>query len=287
MNGNPVFIFVILHYIALNETISCVNSIKKYCKSYDHQIIVVDNMSPNATGRDLQEVYESDDRVTVILNDVNDGYARGNNVGISYANDKFKPDYIVILNNDIEIISSDFCTKIKEEYDRSGFAVMGTKVISPGGEVGTYPFQPMSKKKLLKQMVANSIKICLLYTRLYQLGRYLKKNVIPSSKKDTVSQKLTRRENVVLHGSCLIFSRKYFEKYDGFDPRTFMYKEEQLLYWRLIKSSLLSVYNPSLVVLHKAEASTKQSTGSLSRKLLFLYKNQLKSSLVLLREIDK
>lgn len=40
--------------------------------------------------------------------------------------------------------------------------------------------------------------------------------------------------NCELHGCCLIFSPKFFEKMSGFDSRTFMYCEETILYYACI-----------------------------------------------------
>ena len=48
--------FVILHYMALEETIQCVESILNNIEG-DKKVIVVDNCSPNNTGADLEKRY--------------------------------------------------------------------------------------------------------------------------------------------------------------------------------------------------------------------------------------
>jgi GT2 family glycosyltransferase len=42
----------------------------------------------------------ADQALTVIQNDHNDGFAEGNNIGVTYALKTFNPDYILLLNND-------------------------------------------------------------------------------------------------------------------------------------------------------------------------------------------
>jgi GT2 family glycosyltransferase len=287
MKNNKKYGFVILHYLAIEETLACVDSIKQHCGSSSFYIVIVDNNSSNKTGEVLAEHFKNDSSVAVLLNDKNDGYARGNNIGIDFINEKFNSDFVIVLNNDIELVQNNFCELISKEYNESHFAVLGPKISLPYGRVDSYPFEPMKRKELYGQIISNLIKISLINTGVYM--KYLEAKRKRTKAVDVVAEpKKTRREDIVLHGSCLVFSKLFFEKYDGFDPRTFMYKEEQLLFWMLKKANLVSVYNPEINVLHKAEASTKKATGSKEvSKLKFLYKNQLFSSLILIKEINK
>jgi GT2 family glycosyltransferase len=248
---------------------------------------VIDNNSPNRSGYYLSKKYKNNNRVTIISNSSNLGFARGNNVGIAYAIDHFMPDFIVVLNNDVEINQSNFTTLIKQEYKRSHFSVLGPQIVNLDGDTDRYSFIPVTATALIGQIVTNYTKIILIRIGVYM--KYLNFKRRSREKQANLNKKkLQRHEGVVLQGSCLIFAKKYFSEYrEGFDPRTFMYKEEQLLYIRLKSRDLISIYNPSIKVLHKAEVSTKLATGSEDRKLLFLYTNQLRSSFVLLPELIK
>ena len=46
------------------------------------------------------------------------GFARGNNVAYQYSKFKYKPDFIVIMNNDVEIETNNFEEKVSEIYER-------------------------------------------------------------------------------------------------------------------------------------------------------------------------
>lgn len=87
MSQYPEFAFVILHYMAKQETIDCVASILKKTKAEPMKvsIVIVDNASANGTGRELQQLYQGAENIYVILNPENLGFARGNNVGFEFA----------------------------------------------------------------------------------------------------------------------------------------------------------------------------------------------------------
>lgn len=84
-------------------------------------------------------------------------------------------------------------------------------------------------------------------------------------------------ENCVLHGCCLVLSKKFFEKFSGFDPRTFLYFEEEILYAHVIKSGLKTVYTPEIEIWHKEDGATDSVFKENIEKTTFLYENILKS----------
>ena len=67
--------FVILHYRAIDTTRSCVKSIRALAG--DKHIVIVDNASPDGTGKQLAEEFAASPDVTVLLHGKNDGFARG------------------------------------------------------------------------------------------------------------------------------------------------------------------------------------------------------------------
>lgn len=104
--------FVILHYRAIDMTRTCVERIQAL--DGENDIVIVDNASPNGTGKLLAEEYAADSKVTVLLNPENAGFARGNNMGIRWAKEHLSADFVVALNNDVEILQKDFSVKIGE-----------------------------------------------------------------------------------------------------------------------------------------------------------------------------
>ena len=125
--------FVILHYNALEDTIKCVESIQSLVETSEHNvsIIIVDNCSPNGTGARIKKRYENVTNVDVLLLEKNIGFARGNNAGLQFANQKYAPDFIILSNNDIVIEQKDFIPQILELHHEYHFAVLGPKIFAP------------------------------------------------------------------------------------------------------------------------------------------------------------
>ena len=112
-------VFLILHYITLEDTKKCVSSIlERYPNNENIEIVIVDNNSNNNSGKELVKLYNDNNRIHIILLDKNLGFARGNNEGFKYAKEKLKADFIIMINNDTYLIQNDFCKIIEEEYKK-------------------------------------------------------------------------------------------------------------------------------------------------------------------------
>lgn len=279
------FSFVILHYNALSDTIECIDSIKK-CVGADCAIVVVDNKSPNGTGAELEERYKGDAQVTVILNEKNEGFARGNNVGFRYAKENQNPDFIVMLNNDTLILQNDFAALVEKEYAQTQFAVLGPVIQTPHKPYSSNPGPSKlpSEKWFRKYVLKNKVKLVLNYMfGLDLFYEWLVRKVFGEKDKKFDESLLTHRaENVVLHGSCLIFSKDYISKFEGLNDQTFLYQEERLLFLRLQQNHLKSVFSPNIEIFHKEDAATKTVSVKSKLKRRFQYKNYIASVNVLL-----
>lgn len=280
--------FLILHYQVIEETIKCVDSIMDKINYDNFNIVIVDNGSPNKTGEEIRELYKDTKQVSVIINDKNLGFACGNNIGFKYAKEILKSDFIVMINNDIIMLQEDFCQRILKEYKKSNFSVLGPKILLPNGECDKYKYELKTLKETRKELYMCYIWIFINYIYIYDICSKLKKKILKKQncKTDNI-EKGKRKENCVLQGSCLIFSPNYIRLFDGIDERTFLYKEEQLLYIRIRNNKLLSVYNPDICILHNEGISTKTIKKSNREKNIFVLKNHIKSGKILLKELKK
>ena len=119
-----MIIFVILHYLAEEMTVECVEKIEKCFNKNEYHIVVVDNASKNGSGYRLKKKYEKNEHCTVILNKNNLGFACGNNVGYRYAKENFNCEFMIIMNNDVLIEDSLFLEKIKKEPCKTTFSFL-------------------------------------------------------------------------------------------------------------------------------------------------------------------
>ncbi len=294
MLRNYKICFVILHYQAYEMTLKCVDSIKKNMGGTNYKIIIVDNCSPNNSGDKLYKKFQNSDETIVILNEENLGFARGNNVGFLYAKSVEKADFICCINNDTLILQKDFYARVVEEYENTEFAVMAPLVYLKYNIVQNFNDKMYSieyyQKEYNKWLEASSFLDfsnnldykARLFLKLGIIGKYIK-----SMKQFITRFKKNRVENTVLHGCFLIFSKKYINLFDGFDERTFMFREEELLYLRLKKFNLLSVYNPKIKIKHLEDIATNMSYTNNDEKFAFYKNNQLNSLNILISDLKK
>jgi hypothetical protein len=94
--GLPAVFIVVLTWNGKDLTLDCLESLEKldYPRLY---IIVVDNGSTDGTAEAVKGRYG--DRVDLVRNDANLGFAGGNNVGIDHAL-RQGADFVLLLNND-------------------------------------------------------------------------------------------------------------------------------------------------------------------------------------------
>lgn len=92
----PSVSVVVVTYNNLPLSKACYQSLKKYSRYPNLEIIFVDNNSTDGTPAWLEEIRQQDPRVKIILNNVNYGFAKGNNQGLKIATG----EYFVFLNND-------------------------------------------------------------------------------------------------------------------------------------------------------------------------------------------
>jgi GT2 family glycosyltransferase len=274
--------FVILHYQVIKETIACIESIIKLIDTDNYHIVVVDNGSANNSGVELESKYKDNDKVTVILTGKNLGFSGGNNIGFSYAKNELHCDFIVMTNNDTEIIQNDFFAQILDEYKNSHFAVLGPEIHLLDDSVCIYPFEVLKlnqidedrdrvnklifKNKYFLESIDLSVKHAIMKLIRWDKirGKYREEAPIPK-----------RREHVRLHGCCLIFSPEYIQKFDGLEERTFFYGEEDVLFVRLIRNNLLSVYQPLVKIKHHEQAATSELMSKGYKKRRYVYKQHL------------
>ena len=285
--------FVVLHYNVVAETEKCVASILERIDTDDFEIVVVDNCSPNKSGPQVKALFEGKAHVSVILNEENLGFARGNNVGFRFLKNEKKCDFIVMLNNDTYLIQDDFYKVILDEYEQSHFAVLGPEIHCPNGinanpvkdKLMTVAELERKRARWRRIRVRNILHLGFLDTWYSFFADRL--GPVPNSYQPANDR---RQVNVELHGCCLVFSPDYVARYDGLNSGTFMYQEEDILYAEMLRDKMLMVYNPALKIYHMENASTNSVCKGSRKKKIFVYTNYLASSEVLLnvlKDIEK
>lgn len=99
---------IILTYNKLEYTKKCIESIRKYTKDEEYEIIIVDNNSTDGT----RSWIENQNDIKSILNKENVGFPAGCNMGIKISK---KENDILLLNNDT-IVTINWLSNLKNVY---------------------------------------------------------------------------------------------------------------------------------------------------------------------------
>ena len=282
--------FVILHYMALEETIQCVESIRNNVEG-DKKIFVVDNCSPNGTFADLEKKYADAPDVRVLETGENLGFAKGNNFGYRAALQEEDPDFIVVMNNDMEILQKDFIRQMEKSYDEYGFAVMGPDIYSTKKKYHQNPqTRKMPTRKDLeksRRTLAAKNRFRFMITLKWQIMELLHKKPAPEVRAENYVDTVV--EDPLLHGSCYVFSRDFTKAhlescfYDG----TFMYLEAEILCYQCRRDGEKMIYDPRLRVDHHEDVATDLEYHKKSVKSIFTVKCMLQSTEAFLALMDR
>lgn len=299
---NYTFAFLILHYNEPDITIQCVNSIRENTIGFAVHIVIVDNCSPDGSGSKLADIYKEEDAITILLSDKNLGFANGNNFGYCYIKNTIHADFICIMNNDVLLMQNDFIPRIYKEYQTSECGIIGPHITLLNGSTN-YMYLKIHTKKYFEEELQNSKKMYKYYTsKLYPVRNIINsilrkieqsktgQSKVEEKKAEQIAMILAskqRHQNIVLHGCCLILTPKYINHFnDAFNNKTFMFREEELLYLRCRQNNILTIYEPSIDILHLEDVSTNSVYKKDNKREAFKCKCQIDSLKVLLSELQ-
>lgn len=248
---------VVLNYLNDKDTLECVDSILKMQYSICG-VVIVDNGSKNGAYERLRQAYHKEKRVQVIEGKKNIGYAKGNNIGIRYARNKLKADFVIVVNNDTVFIDKEYIKGLLDKYEH-GVGVIGSRILLKDGKEQF----PMSIYLGLRD----------------SLMRYV--NML--SEKYGCNFDFPARQGkpeTVLHGCTLLFTPDFFNWYHGFYKRTFLYGEEGILYLMCKCKNLRQIYVPEVKIFHKEDQSSMMSFQN-DRKTISKYALQSEKYVVL------
>ena len=273
--------FVILHYNNIDETMECLDSLEKF----NSNIVVVSN------SKDYDNLKMIEKRVSkVIINEENIGFAKANNIGCKYAIEHFQPDFLCVINNDVIIEQKDFITQVEKLYKKYKFDILGPKIL-PEESDSCNPFYAYKTLDEVRARIKYTEKLIKIYQNKFLrllLNIYLKLKA-PFRKEKKTTNGSSDQLNVALHGCALIFSKKYYEKYnDVFYNETFLFHEEEFLALRAKENNLVMLYSPKIELYHKEGSSlAKKFQKKKYDSLIFRNKEILKSLKLLEKEMLK
>lgn len=277
-------IFVILHYQNIDDTINCIDSIKKLQElNNNYKILLVDNKSPNNTGKELEKRYINDSNIEIILLEKNYGFSKANNIAFKMAK-KYNPEIILVLNNDIIFEDNNFllnlfkiCKKSKK-YD----------IICP--DIINLKDEHQNPMKESEMNIGKAYKNMLYEFCFYLLMNvYGIRNIVAKKRKkreekwfemyyEKTSKSKMHLDNFIPFGACIIYINQWIKNEEkAFVSDTFMYMEEDMLGIYIKQKKYRMLYSEDLKVRHLEGRSTQKINQNQYKVLKFKSKNKAKA----------
>ena len=217
----------------------CIHSILSLSTYANYEIIVIENGSSSSEIADLyQELQKKDVQVLNWEEDFN--YASVNNFAVQ----KAKGEYILLLNNDVEVISADWIEQMLMHAQRKDVGAVGAKLY--------YPDHTVQHAGIVVGMggVAGHLYLGESSDAMGYFGRL----------------RVTQNYSAVT-GACLMVQKKKFEEVGGFDERfQFAYNDVDFCL-RLLEKDYRNVWTPYAELFHH-ESLTRGAEDSNSEKYL-------------------
>lgn len=250
---------IILNYNNWKVTLKCVESIMSNCM-LEYNIYIINNGSTNDSYDILLKKYKYNSKIKIINNEVNLGYAAGNNVGIRKAINE-GIEYCIITNNDVifkKHTIEDLYNFIKIKDDA---IIVGPKILDRDGNI-----QHSSRLSRIRRIDA------------YEIGRLLKQK--------NLDEKCEQHPRIVysVSGNCFIIDTNKFNQIRAFDEETFLYNEENILGEQINQSPYHVYFLPHVEIVHEHGASTGKTNlfvcTEYIKSFLYYWKKYRKASKV-------
>ena len=226
---------IIVNYNTCKMTNECIDSIFENTKYITFEIILIDNASIDES----KVVFEKDDRIKYIYNQMNIGFGQANNIGLEIAigrNVLFLNSDTLLINNAIKILS-DFL----DENNDAGAC---------GGNMYNLHQKPSHSFGHFYPSILWEINI-LSYN-------FLAKILYGKNADHNFSNRILEVAHII--GADLMVKKEVLEKIGGFDSHFFMYREETELCYRISNMGYKLYSVPQAKIIHLEGKSVKKTT---------------------------
>ncbi len=227
--GHPLMSLIIVNWNGKELLERCLNSILKNTVYPNYEIIVVDNGSTDGSTEIIEKKFPE---VKLIKLEENVGFSKGNNIGIENANG----EYLVLLNNDTEIITPNWlniAVKIFKKNETAG--VIGCKLFYPDGKIQ----QPSGGEiNFLNPGVTRHIRV--------------------GKNPDREEYHIEKEADYVI-GAAMFVKGELIKKIGNFDEIfSPAYYEEIDFCFRARKAGYRVIYTPDIEIIHYVHQTTKK-----------------------------
>lgn len=237
---SPLVSIIIVTHNSADYILECINSIKK--SNYKSiEIILVDNASSDNTLQIVDK--EKNNKLRIIKNDHNLGYAHANNQAANISNGEF----LFIINPDTRV-EPDFLPPLIEQMNKSESIAV------------CQPLVYLFDKKTVNLTGKETHYLGFDWIRDYKSKRKLRNEQIYS-----------------FSGSGVLIRKSIYVKLGGYDDLYFMYYEDSDLSWKLNLFGKKILFTPKSVLYHDYKYIPQEKHQPLKRKLFYIERNRLQT----------
>jgi GT2 family glycosyltransferase len=219
---------ILINYNNHDDTLKCLESISQ--AGYKKNVLVVDN---NSTTPGIDLIKAQFPNTVLIKNKENVGFGRANNIGIQWVLNNTKCKYVFILNNDTIIEKTTIPLLIKSFNFSIRIAMVTPKIVfTENPHILWYGGGDIDWKKGVPKT--------------------------PGFMGSASTESANLRRYVSFASGCaMLFKTSVLKELNGFDFRYFMYCEDMELCLRVQKKGWKILYEPSAIIKHSVQGSTR------------------------------
>ena len=267
---------VVLNYNTPELTIGAVRHVVELKTGI--RLIVVDNASTDDSWEKLNATFDGESDVTLCRSPKNGGYAKGNNLGLSLAEKLGGIECVGIMNPDVVVGKDALYALVNVLKQDKTIGLATTRVIYNGRKLNPNPCA-WGKSGLLRWLVG----VTMLGTLLRRVSRRLvgrEVDLIGYSDSKDLSEAVNP---VFAVQGCFFFGRlELMRTIGGFDERTFLYYEEDILAEKVRSLGLKNAVLRDFWIKHNHQE--KEASLENARKRLFHMHCEFESRCLYLKE---
>jgi len=237
IKNNPLISIIIPTKDKMNFLQRCINSITNKTAYKNYEIIIVDNESVEEETISYFKQIANSKKIRIIKWNNKFNYSSINNFGVKNA----KGEYILLLNNDTEVINKEWLSAMLEHAQRKEAGAVGAKLLYPD----------------------KTIQHAGIVLGIGGIGEHVYKGYDDRPTGIPIYKDITRNYCAVT-GACLMVNKSKYNQMNGLDPKFRIAFNDIDFCLKLIKKGYFNIYTPYARLYHH-ESTTAGKLGEIGR----------------------